>query len=98
ELNVKGRPNENYARELMELFTLGVADEQARPNYSEDDVKELARALSGWRIDTSNPDAPGSFLDQARFDTGVKTFLGRSGTFDDRGAVDVVLAHPAHPR
>jgi len=98
ELNVKGRPNENYARELMELFTLGVADEQGRPNYSEDDVKELARALSGWRIDTTNPDAPRSFLDPSRFDDGPKSFLGRSGAFDDRGAVDVVLAHPAHPR
>ena len=49
ELNRRGRPNENYARELMELFCLGVADAVGNPNYTETDVRELARALSGWR-------------------------------------------------
>ena len=90
------RPNENYAREVMELFCLGITDANGQPNYSETDVKELARALSGWQINTTNPDNPFSYFTPNRWDTGTKTFLGRSGAFDTPQAIDVVISHPAH--
>jgi uncharacterized protein (DUF1800 family) len=96
ELNRRGRPNENYARELMELFCLGVTDEAGNPNYTETDVRELARALSGWTIDTSDPNNPRGVFNASRFDSGSKSFLGRTGSFNARQAVDIVLAHPAH--
>jgi uncharacterized protein (DUF1800 family) len=98
ELNRRGRPNENYARELMELFCLGVVDPAGNPNYTETDVRELARALSGWTIDTNtDPNNPRGVFNSSRFDTGTKTFLGRTGNFNARQAVDVVLAHAQHP-
>ena len=96
ELNRRGRPNENYARELMELFCLGVTDAVRQPNYTEADVRELARALSGWTIDVTDPNNPRGLFTTSRFDTGSKTFLGRTGTFGSRQAVDIVLAHPQH--
>lgn len=97
EFNVKGKPNENYARELMELFCLGPLDPAGNPNYSEADVRELARAMSGWRVDVTNPDAPSGYFTQSRWDAGQKTILGRTGAFGARDGADVVLAHPAHP-
>ena len=90
------RLNENYARELMELFCLGVTDAAGRPNYSEADVREAARAATGWRIDDANPDAPRAWFDPTRFDAAAKTVLGRTGAFGHRELVDVVLAHPSH--
>jgi uncharacterized protein (DUF1800 family) len=97
ELNRRGRPNENYGRELMELFCLGVTDLAGNPNYTENDVKEIARALSGWTIDTAtNPNQPRGVFSATRFDNTSKTFLGRTGNFNHRQAVDIVLAHPAH--
>ena len=56
ESNVRGGPNENYAREVMELFCLGVVDAAGKPNYTEDDVKHLAKALSGCRLDDTDPE------------------------------------------
>ncbi|MDP7206028.1 MAG: DUF1800 domain-containing protein, partial [Pirellulaceae bacterium] len=86
--NVKGRPNENYARELMELFTLGEG------HYTEEDVKEAARALTGW---SSGPD--GSFLFRStQHDDGEKTFLGASGNFDGADIVDIIIRQPQHAR
>ena len=96
ELNQRGRPNENYAREVMELFCLGVTDAAGTPIYSELDVQELARALSGWRINTTDPANPVAFFTATRWDTGSKTVLGKSGTFDTPGAINVVVDHPAH--
>ena len=96
ELNQRGRPNENFARELMELFCLGVTDAAGGPNYTETDVRELARALSGWRISTTDPSNPVGIFVSSRFDAGRKTFLGNSGLFTSRQAIDVVLSHPAH--
>lgn len=82
--NRKDRPNENFARELMELFTLGVG------NYSEKDVKEAARAFTGWSAD-----------DQLQFifrsqshDFGVKQFLGQSGKFGGDEIIDIILERP----
>ncbi len=76
QYNVKGAPNENFAREVMELFTMGVG------NYSEQDVRECARAFTGWYFDNL------AFkVDPDKHDGGAKSFLGRVGNF---GGVDVL--------
>ncbi len=80
----KGRANENLAREIMELFALGIG------NYSERDIKEGARALTGY---TFNDDE--FYFDQRNHDTGAKSILGRSGNIDGDGFVDAILAHRA---
>jgi uncharacterized protein (DUF1800 family) len=82
--NRKGRPNENLARELLELFTLGIG------HYTEDDVKEAARALTGWTV------KEGSFFEEPQtHDSGRKTLLGRSGELGGDGVLDIALEHPA---
>ena len=82
--NRKGHPNENLARELMELFTLGIG------HYTETDVKEAARALTGWTV------ADGAFRDvAARHDDGEKTILGGSGRWTGDDLVAMLLDHPA---
>ncbi len=84
-VNRKGRPNENLGRELMELFTLGVG------NYSEADVKEAARALTGWTVTDE-----GAFEDvPQRHDDGDKTILGRKGRWSGSDLVKILLEHPA---
>ena len=81
--NRKAQPNENFAREVMELFTLGEG------NYSEADIKEAARAFTGWSIDPRY--RANSSFGRKSHDDGAKTVLGRSGNFDgDDGA-----RHPA---
>jgi uncharacterized protein (DUF1800 family) len=83
--NRKGQPNENFAREVMELFTLGEG------NYTERDVKEAARAFTGWGIE---PDT-GQFVFRRRaHDDGVKTVLGRTGDLDGGAVLDILLAQP----
>ena len=86
--NVKGRPNENYARELMELFTLGV------DRYTQKDVSELARALTGWTIAKAEG-APASdyafSFNAAAHDAGAKTILGQTGTWNADEAIGIVL-------
>lgn len=83
--NRKAQPNENFAREVMELFTLGEG------HYTEQDVKEAARAFTGWSVD---PDS-GRFLFRApQHDTGMKTVLGRSGNLTGEDVLRVLLAHP----
>lgn len=81
--NVASSPNENFARELMELFTLGV------DQYTEDDVRESARAWSGWRVVRLTGRA---YFDAALHDAGTKTFLGRTGNFDGDDVVDIIFA------
>jgi uncharacterized protein (DUF1800 family) len=82
--NRKGHPNENLARELMELFTLGVG------SYSETDVKEAARALTGWTV------ADGQFAEvPAPHDDGPKTILGQTGKWAGSDLVRILLDHPA---
>jgi uncharacterized protein (DUF1800 family) len=86
--NVKAHPNENYARELMELFTLGIG------NYTETDVRESARAFTGWAFDRD-----GGFRDfPARHDDGSKTFLGRTGNFTGTDIVQIIFTQPAAAR
>ena len=91
----RGAINENYARELMELFTLG-ADRGA---YTEADVRELARALSGWRADWVSGVGYTNFRwDQAnRWDGNTKTVFGQSGRFTWEDACRLVVQHPLHP-
>ncbi len=83
-------PNENYARELLELFTMGVG------NYTEDDVKAAAKALSGWRLpNRTETAAQTGIFDTRRAFSGAVTFLGKTGPFNTEGIVDTVLAHDA---
>ena len=85
--NRKAHPNENYARELMELFTLGIG------NYTEDDIKQAARAFTGWGHDGTD------FIYRVnQHDDGIKTFFGRSGNFDGDDIITLILQHPACPR
>jgi uncharacterized protein (DUF1800 family) len=82
--NRKGKPNENFARELMELFTLG------RGNYSEQDIKESARSFTGWMYDKD-----GSFIfRQNLHDPGTKTFFGKIGNFEGENIIDIILEKP----
>jgi len=84
-VNVAKHPNENYARELMELFTLGLG------HYSEDDVRESARAWTGLRFDRFTQTVAFS---EAQHDRGTKTFLGRTGDFTGDDIVDIIFAQP----
>jgi uncharacterized protein (DUF1800 family) len=82
--NRKGHPNENLARELMELFTLGIG------HYTEDDVKEAARALTGWTV------ADGAFRNvAARHDDEPKVILGSHGRISGSDLLAILLDHPA---
>ena len=83
--NRKAQPNENFAREVMELFTLGEG------HYGEQDVKEAARAFTGWSIDLDR----GEFLFRApQHDDGIKTVLGRTGPLSGDDVLKILLAHP----
>jgi uncharacterized protein (DUF1800 family) len=91
--NTKWSPNENYARELMELFTLG-----AGRGYSERDVREQARALTGWANDWRRGAGSVNFrFERDRHDTGAKRIFGKRGPFDWQDAVRLCLRHPRHP-
>ncbi|HEX6945602.1 MAG TPA: DUF1800 domain-containing protein [Casimicrobiaceae bacterium] len=96
EYNVRGAPNENYARELMELFGLGVTDASGKPNYSENDVQQLAKAFSGWQIDDKNPDDAKSYFTPDRWYNGPKIVFGKFGNYHADEAVDLVLGQPNH--
>jgi uncharacterized protein (DUF1800 family) len=92
--NAKGRPNENYARELMELFTLG-ADRGA---YTEKDVREQARALTGWRSNRVKGVGPTNFRYDPKFhDDGMKIVFAQSGNYDWHDACGLCLANRDHP-
>ena len=81
--NVKSHPNENFGRELLELFTMGVG------NYTERDVREAARAFTGWTNDVL------AFkFDADQHDFGEKTFLGRTGPLNGEDIIDIILAQP----
>jgi uncharacterized protein (DUF1800 family) len=91
--NTKESPNENYARELMELFTLG-----ADRGYTERDVREHARALTGFRNDWSDGAGAHNFrFDPELHDTGVKRIFGKRGRFEWRDSCELCLAHASHP-
>ncbi len=84
--NRKQQPNENYARELLELFTLGPG------HYTEMDIKEAARAFTGIAIE---PQTGEVVYRTGQHDYGDKTFLGRTGEFDPADIIDIILKHPA---
>ncbi len=86
--NNKLHPNENYAREVMELFSLGLG------NYTEDDVKSGARAFTGWTLDKNQQ----FVFRPAQHDDGEKTFLGRTGNFDGGDIVSIIVSQPIHQR
>jgi uncharacterized protein (DUF1800 family) len=83
QYNRKGKPNENYGREVMELFTLGIG------SYTEDDVKQLARAFTGWQINFDK-----AVFNKRYFDDGEKTIFGQTDHFDSHSAVDLLLRQP----
>jgi uncharacterized protein (DUF1800 family) len=78
--NVKGAPNENFGREVMELFTMGVG------NYSEDDIREAARAFTGWGNDDLT-----FIVDPDKHDAGIKRFLGHEGNFAGEDILRIIL-------
>src|SRR6266478_7852745 len=83
-VNVKGASNENFAREIMELFTMGVG------NYTEKDIREAARAFTGWNyVDLK------FVVNQSQHDDGEKTFLGKTGRFDGADVIDIIMQQPA---
>lgn len=86
-VNVKGSPNENFAREIMEMFTMGVG------NYTEHDIREAARAFTGWNFVGLEFHA-----DSAKHDDGEKTFFGQTARYDGVGIIDRILAAPATPQ
>jgi hypothetical protein len=82
-VNVKGAPNENFAREIMELFTMGVG------HYSETDIREAARAFTGWNyVDLQ------FVVNADQHDDGEKTFLGRTGNFDGEDIINIIMEQP----
>jgi len=91
--NTKSEPNENYARELQELFTLG-----AGRGYGEGDVREMARALTGWRADWRDGVGMTNFrFDREYQDRGRTRIYGRRGRHDWRDAADLAVGHKLHP-
>jgi hypothetical protein len=78
--NVKGAPNENFGREVMELFTMGIG------HYTEDDIREAARAFTGWGNDDLT-----FVVDKSKHDDGSKRFLGREGTFTGEDILTIIL-------
>ena len=96
--NRKGEPNENYGRELLELFSMGVG------NYSEEDIKNCARAFTGWTFEQPAPIYPHGFyapkflFRQDQHDDGEKTFLGRTGNFNGGDIIDIIVEQPATAR
>lgn len=111
DTNIKGRPNENFAREIMELFTLGIG------NYTEKDIQEATRAFTGWSLRNALPDAgriPQStqlamaiederpiivFSDSpALHDKKNKTIFGKTGKFEADDVMDLLVKHPAHAK
>ena len=86
-VNTKNAPNENFAREIMELFTMGVGE------YGEEDVREAARAFTGWSVKGLN-----FYINPETHDAGEKVFLDQRGEFDGIQIIDQILARPQTSR
>jgi uncharacterized protein (DUF1800 family) len=82
----KEHPNENWARELMELFTVGIG------HYTEEDIRESARAFTGYRLDNTTQDFQ---FAAAQHDNTQKTFMGKTGPWDGDDVVDILMGKPA---
>lgn len=94
--NVKGKPNENFARELFELFTLGIG------HYTEKDIQEAARAFTGWtfrRLKKKDIEAKDEFIFQKnKHDGGTKTILGKTGNLSGEDVISLAVTHPQTAR
>jgi len=103
QMSHKDAINENWGRELLELFSMGVGMD-GQPNYSEDDVKVCAQAFTGWTIGNAIPRYPygryeALFLYNADdHDQGEKTFLGQRGNFNGEDVIDIICQQPATAR
>ena len=86
-VNKKNKPNENFARELMELFSMGVG------TFTEEDVKESSRAFTGWSLKKKV-----FHFQENQHDFGVKTFLGNIGNYDGDDVVDIIMEQPVTSR
>ena len=102
--NHKDAINENWGRELLELFSMGVGMD-GQPNYTEDDVQEAARSFTGWTIDDDNvasiPYGKTPWLfryDQEDHDAGTKIFLGETGNFDGDDIIEIICRQPSTAR
>ena len=103
--NVGGRPNENFARELQELFTMGIRDVvTGEANYGESDVKEIARAFTGWKFKGGEDPQPNK-LKKVKFlfnadehDNGSKTIYGRTANYGGEDVVTIICARRATAR
>ena len=101
--NHKGSVNENYGRELLELFSLGVGMD-GELNYTEDDVKACSRAFTGWNLQPPFPPFPWGRsrwrfrYDPADHDDDEKTFLGETGRWNGEGIIDIIVRQPATAR
>jgi uncharacterized protein (DUF1800 family) len=99
----KGAINENWGRELLELFSMGVGMDN-HPNYSEDDVKEAARAFTGWTVGNAIPRYPygrysAKFIyDPKDHDDDAKTFLGETGNWNGEDIIKIIARQPATAR
>ena len=99
----KGAINENYGRELLELFSMGVGMD-GHPNYTEDDVKECARAFTGWTITNAIPRYPYGRYDShfvyspEDHDDDRKTFLGETGSWNGEDVIEIIAKQPAAAR
>lgn len=91
----KAHPNENYARELLELFAVGRTGPGGVLNYTEADIKESARAMTGWSL---NYFQDGAQFNSAAWDNGSKTYLGQTGNWNLRDIVRITLNSPASKR
>lgn len=101
--SVRGRPNENFARELQELFTMGIDDAvTGERNYTEDDVKEIARAFTGWKIapprGAANPYGFTFLVNPDEHDNTTKTVFGQSANFGGEDIVAIIGARRATAR
>lgn len=88
DVNRNLEPNENYSRELLELFTMSPKDKDGNDNYTQSDIEEVARALTGWVIDYITHT---TVFIPGRFDDGEKTFLGRTGSFGYDDVIDIIF-------
>jgi len=86
--NRDGQPNEDFARELMELFTLGPQGKNGDDNYSENDVAEVARSVTGWRV---NDATLSGYFDDSRFDSSSKTIFGVASNYDLDSVIDLIF-------
>jgi uncharacterized protein (DUF1800 family) len=103
--NLVGRPNENFARELQELFTMGPRDAvTGEPNYTEDDVKEVARAFTGWtfitpkKINVYKPHKYQFVVREPLHDGGAKTIYGQTANYTGEDIIAIIAARRATAR